>query len=574
MRSSIAALLLTLLLGPAVFAADAGDSFFEPDSLYRHVAVLAHDSLEGRKVGEDGEMKAARYIWEFFTTIGLQPLGTDDEISPYLQPFEFVKAIEYGDNNWISVNQTKLKLGEDYSPMKQSASGEFVIEEVVSVGFGIKMDTADGNYNDYEGLDVTGKAVIIKRYSPSEEDYPNLPFERYSSLTQKISTAMEHDASAVIFITPPEHDDTLPNFSVARVQPKEIPILHVRRKALEELGLDLNDPLINSVEGSVEIVKVRDHGYNVVGLLPGNTDTTIIVGAHYDHLGYGGEGSRYLGPEKLIHNGADDNASGTAVMMELARWAIANKEEIHHSMLFIGFSGEESGILGSSHYARNMTIDSSDAKLMINMDMIGRLKDQDGLAVLGVGSSPELKTYFDSLPKPDFEIKINESGIGPSDHTAFYNRKIPVLFFFTGAHADYHKPEDDIELLDFPGLAAISELVAGAMTHFDDHRGPLTFQKTKSDDEGRTRRQFSVTLGIMPDFISEVKGLRVDGVSPDRPGEKAGLLEGDIIIKMGSVEIGDIYDYMNALGKYRKGDSTIVLVKRGDKEEELSVVFQ
>lgn len=559
-----------LMLNPCLILAQYQIS---SDSIYKHISVLADDSLEGRQVGEQGEWKAAQYIKDIFMKSGLEPLG---DSSTYLQSFEFVKMIGLGDNNELSVNRQKLVLNEDFSPMRQSASMPFKFDEIINVNYGIVVDSSDGDYDDYTGLDVDGKAVLIKRYSPEPKDSTEEYFNRYGSLTSKISIAIEKNAACIIFITPEDQDDTLSNAGPARVTPKDIPIIFLRRAALERLGLDINNPQINSISGTTDLYKVYDTGYNVVGYIPAKTDTTVIIGAHYDHLGWGGEGSgsRYLEEKPMIHNGADDNGSGSSALLELARYYSTRRGELKYSLLFISFSGEEFGILGSGHYARNMTIDSSKVRMMINMDMIGRLAEQEkGLAIMGTGTCSEFKSYFDSMNTGDLTIAYKESGVGPSDHTSFYNQDIPVLYFFTGAHDDYHTPADDVEKIDIDGIVKVTAMITGILNHFDNYQGELVFQKTKSDDMGR-RSSYSVTLGIMPDFITEVEGLGVDGVSPDRPGDRAGLLKGDVIIKMGSVDIGDIYDYMNTLGKYRKGDSTFLLIIRGEDTLNLEVVFE
>jgi len=463
--------------------------------------------------------------------------------------------------------------------MRQSASGLFSFGEVVCVDYGIVVDEVDGNYDDYRGKDVAGKAVVIKRFAParsdsSATDTAEINFDRYAFLTDKINTAIEHEAGAIIFITPKDMEDTLTAIGPTRINPKEIPIIFLRRKALTRLKLDLSASDIRSLEGETELIKTRDTGYNVVGYLPGETDTTVIIGAHYDHLGWGTDASRYRGEERMIHNGADDNASGTAVMLELARFFSRSSAPRRYSLLFIAFSGEEAGILGSSYYARNMTIDSGQARMMVNLDMIGRLQEQEGLIVFGTGSATQFKDYFDSLEYNRFKIIHKETGIGASDHTAFYNRRIPVLFFFTGAHNDYHRPTDDIEKINFEGTAAVGSFVAEVVTHFDNVGGPLTYQRTKGPERGRRSSQYSVTLGITPDFIAEVKGLRVDAVSPDRPADRAGILKGDVIIRMGDISVGDIYDYMSALGRFRKGDSATVIVERQADTLHLPVVFE
>lgn len=277
----------------------------------------------------------------------------------------------------------------------------------------------------------------------------------------------------------------------------------------------------------------------------------------------------------MIHNGADDNASGVSALMELAGYYAEQKADLKYSFLFITFAGEETGLLGSSHFAKNMTIDSSKVRMMINLDMIGRLNEQkNGLAILGTGTCEAFKDYFDSLKYDELKLSLKESGTGPSDHLAFYNRKIPVLNFFTGAHSDYHKPSDDADKIDSDGIVKVTSLVRETIDYFNNYEGDLTFQKTKDSSQSKRRSKYSVTLGIIPDYVSENKGLRVDGVMDDRPGAKAGLLEGDVIIKMGDITIDDIADYMTALGKFRKGDTTMVEIIRDKNRLSLKVIFE
>jgi len=561
-----------ILLISAATAFGAYD--ISPDSVHRHIEILASDSLEGREVGEPGEMKAARYLISVMEAAGLEPRG---DTGSYLQAFDFIKRISPGKNNHLVINGQDLVLKEEFTPLFYSADTTFDFSEIVDIGYGIITD--DSSHNDYAERDIEGQAVLIKRYAPEPEVTADSTagrdtiFDRHSSLTSKIITAIDHGASGIFFWTPPEHDDTILTTGATRITPKSVPIIFLRRHGLERLGLDLTSPEIMTASGQTDLERVRDTGYNVIGYLPGTTDTTVIIGAHYDHLGWGGPTSRYLGKEKMIHHGADDNGSGVAALLELARYAATRRDELRHSLLFIAFSGEEAGLLGSSHYVRNWTIDRNRARMMINMDMIGRLKDQDkGLAILGTGTCPDFKEYFDSMDVGDLKVVFKESGTGPSDHAAFYNDSIPVLHFFTGAHEDYHKPSDVTEKIDFEGIVSVANLVAGIVQYFDDYPNQLVFQRTKDDGPGRHSRAYSVTLGVMPDFISEVQGLRIDGVSPDRPADHAGILKGDIVIKMGSLVIDDIYTYMNALSKFRKGDSTDVSLVRG--EDTLSVMVE
>ena len=539
------------------------------DSIHKHIAVLASDSLEGREVGEPGEWKAATYLIGEFKSIGLLPKGANGQ---YLQPFDFIKKINLGPKNKLVIDGKELRLNDEFIPMQQSSNSSFKFSEIVSVGYGIK--TEDSSYNDYAGKDVAGKAVLIERFSPKAETNPKVDFTKYESFTDKIAMAINQKAAGIFFVSPQGQDDSLPPTGITHVTPKDIPIIYLKRAGLERLGIKPDSAVLASASGETELIPVQDTGYNVVGYLTGKSDTTIIIGAHYDHLGYGGPASRYTGKERLIHHGADDNGSGTAGLIELARHFATRKENLQHSILFIAFSGEEAGILGSSWYVRHWTIDSSKVRMMLNMDMIGRLRDQEnGLAIFGTGTATEFKNYFDSLKVDSVKLTFREPGTGPSDHTAFYNSQIPVLHFFTGAHEDYHKPSDVVEKIDFAGTVRVVNVVANVATHFDQYPHNLTFQRTKDPEEGKRRSQFSVTLGVMPDYVAQVKGLKVDGVSPDKPAERAGIKKGDVIIKLGQLPIDDIYAYMAALGKFKKGDSTTVFLQRGPDTLKLPVVF-
>lgn len=307
-------------------------------------------------------------------------------------------------------------------------------------------------------------------------------------------------------------------------------------------------------------------GQNVLGYINNNADQTIVIGAHYDHLGYGGDGSLHSG-DKAVHNGADDNASGVAVMLDLARKL--RQTNSGNNYLFMAFSGEEMGLLGSNYFVKNPTVDSKKINYMINMDMVGRLKTDSTLAVYGVGTSPIFKHVINAT-NSNFKIIENESGTGPSDHTSFYLADIPVLHFFTGQHEDYHKPGDDTEKLNYQGMNLISEYIFDIITDLDDN-GELTFRKTKNESEEVPR--FKVALGVIPDYLFDGKGMRIDGVSEDKPAQKANLQKGDIVIKLGDSLVTDMMSYMRALSAFEEGDSTRVIVKRGEAEIEAKIEF-
>jgi Zn-dependent M28 family amino/carboxypeptidase len=302
-------------------------------------------------------------------------------------------------------------------------------------------------------------------------------------------------------------------------------------------------------------------GKNVIGFIDNKSINTIVVGAHYDHLGFGGEGSLYRSDSLKIHNGADDNASGVSLMLDLAAKL---KDNNNNNYMFIAFSGEELGLLGSNFFVKNPTIDIKSINYMINMDMVGRLNNENTLAVYGLGTSPIFKQTIKSNNK-NFKIIENESGVGPSDHTSFYLNDIPVLHFFTGQHSDYHKPSDDSELLNYEGINLISDFIYSIISDLNDN-GKLPFRETKNESQETPR--FKVSLGVIPDYLYDGKGMRIDGVSKGKPAEKAGFQKGDIVIKLGDEEVTDMMSYMKALSKYENGDKVDVQISR---KNELSI---
>jgi arginine utilization protein RocB len=308
-------------------------------------------------------------------------------------------------------------------------------------------------------------------------------------------------------------------------------------------------------------------GNNVIGFIDNKAESTVIIGAHFDHLGFGGEGSLYRDSIKAIHNGADDNASGVAILLNLA--AKMKGKNIKNNYLFMAFSGEEMGLLGSNYFVKNPTIDTKKVSYMINMDMVGRLKKDSALAVYGTGTSPIFKQTLKSHNEK-FKLIQQESGVGPSDHTSFYLNDIPVLHFFTGQHEDYHKPGDDSEKLNYEGMETISSYIFNIITDLDNN-GKLPFRKTKNESEETPR--FKVGLGVIPDYMFDGKGMRIDGISEDKPAQKAGLQKGDIVIQLGDSTVIDMMSYMRALSVFKEGDKSKVVVKRGTDEVEKEINF-
>lgn len=312
-------------------------------------------------------------------------------------------------------------------------------------------------------------------------------------------------------------------------------------------------------------------GRNVVGYLDNGAATTVVIGAHYDHLGMGAFSSLSAG-EPAIHNGADDNASGVAALIRIAAW-LAQGHSKQNNYLFIGFSGEELGLVGSKYFTNNPTIDLGKVSYMINMDMVGRLNAEKVLAISGAGTSPVWKTILPQIQVDSIKVNTSDSGIGPSDHTSFYLKNIPALHFFTGQHREYHKPVDDAHLINFEGLLSVSDYIIELIAKLDGGE-KLAFTKTKDENEEKRTSRFKVSMGVMPDYVSQVEGMRIDSVVEGKPASKAGLKDGDVIVRLGEVKVKDIYGYMEGLGKFNQGDKTQVTVIRDGKELTFDVHFE
>ncbi len=326
-------------------------------------------------------------------------------------------------------------------------------------------------------------------------------------------------------------------------------------------------------KGGIHGTGEEGNAYNMVGFIDNQAPTTIVIGAHFDHLGLGNQGSSLdANPQNKIHNGADDNASGVAGVIELARYFQMNKIKESTNFLFICFSGEELGLYGSKYFTENPTIDLTKVNYMINMDMIGRLDPQSkSLAVSGTGTSAVWENLLKKLSSEKLMIKTDSAGVGPSDHTSFYLKNIPVLHFFTGSHSDYHKPSDDAEKINFEGEKEILELITRLIENLDK-QPKLTFLATKNKSMG-SARAFKVTMGVMPSYTSSEEGLKVDGVTEGKPAQKAGIITGDVIVQIGSYQIKDIQGYMDALGKFEKGQIVPVKLKRQKEILTLNVTF-
>lgn len=512
---------------------------------------LASDSLKGRMPGSPEIIVAANYIQRVFEENSLAPAGESEYFQSFPIPMEMEKPET---DNFLEIAGGKLFASGSTFPIRYSSNAS-ASGQTVNVGFGITAPEIE--HDDYASLgDITGKIAVIDISSP-DGIHPHSQYLKYHGLDYRITNAKEHGAVGVIFI---QTDRT--------AQPPSSRFNHAIQSGLPAWFTASVNSIEDGTECSVStaLVPTSVNGYNIVGLLNRNKPSTLIIGAHYDHLGLGGENSLYRG-EAAIHNGADDNASGTTGLLYLVRHAAEIAPD--HNVLFIAFSGEERGLLGSDYYSEHPTIDLSTVVAMLNMDMIGRLGEERELLLSGTGTAVEWDSIIDEQNTTDFKLAKSKGGTGASDHTSFYQKDIPVLHFFTGTHDDYHKPSDDADKINYPGLIEVAqylERIANAIP------ATLTFEKT-SDSEQQSTPRFNVTLGIIPDYIFSGPGVRVDGVSEGKPASAAGIQKEDIIVKLGEFEITDIYAYMRALSAFKPGDSTVVTVKRGDETLELDLTF-
>jgi aminopeptidase YwaD len=558
MKKSIAAIAVYFI---SVLASHAQTPFDEKQvtqKLKNHISILASDAFEGRETGTNGEHLAYDYIIAQFKDIGLETKGTDG----YLQPFDFTKETVIGEKTFLKLNEKTFKPKEDFFPLAYSANTT-AKGEVVNVRFGIVAPTID--YDDYRNLDIKGKIALMELSTP-EGSNAHSKYAEFADIRTKIDKAIEKGARAIIFVNSDKDTEDPTSDYTHKITPASIPVIFAKNLAYKLL-MDGTKP---KADITVELKKVEALGHNIIGYVDNKSANTIVIGAHYDHLGYGDEGSLYRGT-KAIHNGADDNASGDAALIELAR-ILKKSTDKSNNYLFIAFSGEEKGLLGSNYFVKHPTIDLKKVNCMINMDMVGRLKkDEKTLQVLGVGTSPAWKDVVEKINVDSVKMKESESGVGPSDHTSFYLADIPVLHFFTGSHEDYHKPSDDEDKINYPGEISVMKIILQVI-HELNGKEKLAFTKTKDSDNSETPR-FKVTLGVVPDYAFEGEGMRIDGVSDGKPASKAGLKSGDIVMQLGENKVLDMMSYMKALGKFSKGDTTTVKVKRGNDMIDAQITF-
>jgi len=644
------------------------------ERLRAHIEYLASDKLEGRRTGSPGANLAAEYIAHEFSRYGLRrSIGQDlpgmsileaDSPRRFMQEFPYVAGVELGNNNWFFVNPgraddiAQFKVGEDWMPLGFSSNGSIKSAEVVFAGYGIS--SAELKYDDYAVSSAKDRVAIVFSGSP-DGDNPHGQFVRASEVRFKVAAARAAGARGLLIIASEEklNDDRLSRLAYDNAGEAGIPVAVISRKlAAKILGVsegdfsrfeksadarnaipkaspdsaspragfknevNLAEVLRLPVRGLkldllTNVVRRESPSFNVIGILPGSDpklkDETIVVGAHYDHLGRGGEGS--LAPrEGDIHHGADDNASGVAGVLELARFFKSQQLRPRRTIVFMAFSGEEEGLLGSNYYVNHPILPLANIAAMINMDMIGRMKDNK-LIVGGVGTAPEWRQVIAAanapekitvgskpqsprdMPRPSgsapggenpllarvnhspvvnlafekpFDLTLSEDGFGPSDHSSFYAKQIPVLFFWTGSHEDYHKPSDTADKINYADEARIIGLVARVIYEIDTTDKRPVYTVAKSESTGRASG-FRVYLGTIPNYADSSDGLLLDGVRDDSPASKAGIKAGDKIVKLAGRDVRNVYDYTYALGEMKAGQEYEVELMRGGERIKLKI---
>jgi Peptidase family M28/PDZ domain/PA domain len=584
--------LLATAAAPSIKSAD-------PSRYLNDIKILASPDMEGRGAGTKGLAKATKYIEHRYKSLGLQPVGT----SGYLQPFTVTTGAKLKSDNEFIVDEAgkkhPLALNQDFVPVSFSSSGSLTAP-VVFAGYGAS--AGEFGYDDYAGLDVKDKIVVVLRYEPEIFGIKSGQhgLTQHSQLITKAINARNHGAKALVLVNGKLGDgeeDLLMRFGgVSGPQDAGIMLLQVKNaiadswlkaagKSLTEVQQQINHsgkpvsfafPATLQLSLKVDIEATHARVNNVLAYLPGKTAEYVIIGAHFDHLGRGDSNS--LAPSQIgqIHPGADDNASGTAGVLELARLFAPMKGQLDRGILFMSFSGEELGLLGSAEWVKDPTLPLDKCVAMLNMDMIGRIRDNK-VYIGGVGTGSTFKTILEQAQKrePNFKIEYSAGGYAASDHTSFVGRKIPVLFFFSGLHSDYHKPSDTWDKINAPSAAQLLNLVGDVALQLAEAPSPPTFITVVEDKPvSGGGGGYGPYFGSIPDFGEVKDGVRFSDVRPGSPAAKAGLKAGDILVRFADKPIHNLYDFTDALRRSKVGEVVEVKVLRDDQPITASVKLE
>lgn len=559
--------------------------------LKKHVSYLASDELQGRRTGNAGDSLAAEYIRRELKAMGLQTMFDQG-----FQRFRVTDKIISGPANSLILNGETLKLDVDFAPFAFSENASFK-GDVVFAGYGFDINEDSLKWKDYSGIDVKGKIVMILRADPEIEKNQS-PFMKYSKDRDKVLQAKDMGAAAVLLVSGKVFDPEdkfeplakgdqsvgLPAFRISRkianiiLEPKNLSTEDLEKKLNEKRGPE-SFPVGSSILGHSDVVQTTIPTRNVVMVLPGSDPVLknqyIVLGAHFDHLGLGGLGSgSRVADTVAVHYGADDNASGVGMILELAEKLAANPKSHKRSIVVAAFSGEEMGLLGSKKFVENPGIDLATVNAMVNLDMVGRLNENSLLQIGGVGTAEAFKKMLTSKNDTTIlKLSLSDEGYGPSDHASFYGKNVPVLFVSSGAHLDYHTPADTWQKINYDGMVKIAHLMYPVILDLANMDSKLIFKEAGPKEvAGRGTRRKGVTLGIMPDFAGNVKnGLRADLITPGRPAAIGGMKKGDIITSINGKPVNNIQDYMFRMGQLKHGETINVEVLRDGKKEVLII---
>lgn len=557
--------------------------------LKKSIGFLASDSLKGRQPGTPEITVAANYIQAQFKNAGLK-MAKDNGY----QDFELVTGASLGKDNKLFFNGQYGIVGKDFTPLAFTKN-TFLFSKMSFVGYGLSIKTDSLKWDDYKGIDVNGRWVIILRGHP-ELSITESRFNEFADERSKVLLATDKGAAGVIFVTPLEmdkSDELMPLNYDKSPAIAGIPVVNITRRMMDTIINNDKKQSIAELEATINKTKKSNSfqlfeklliktnirinkqlTQNIYGILEGSDvklkNEYIVMGAHYDHLGMGGPGSGSRMPDTIaIHNGADDNASGVAGLIEIAQKLASEKDKLKRSVIFVAFSAEEMGLLGSKSFVKNLPVSNNQIKGMVNLDMIGRLQTKDSyILISGTGTSVESESILNDLGKnTEIPLKYSPEGYGASDQASFYAVNVPVFFLTTGAHEDYHTPFDDADRINYEGEKQVLDFAYLLAKNLINRDKSLTFKEAGPKATGGYRGGLKVTLGIMPDFAAQNdNGLRADMVRKDGPAFKAGMLKGDIIVAIDGKPVKNVYEYMSRLKQLQKGQLISVDVMRNGKK--------
>ena len=511
-------------------------------NLKGHIQFLASDELEGRRAGTPGEQKAINYIVEQYQGLAIQPMGTNG----FIQDFKIDEGKRFANDAFVKINNQQAILDTDFFALSNSGSQHFTSRASVP-------------------LNEMNQAWFKDVHEVLEENTSNPHFDINEWLTTTTTELKIKGAIALILHNSGSLVDNIQFNKNDTSKALSLPVLYFTKQGFEKYFSDESGTY--SIEAKVQFEHPARTAHNVVGFIDNKAANTIILGAHLDHLGYN-EDKNGLDLNNFIHNGADDNASGTAALIELAK-SLVKKAPKNNNYLIIHFSGEELGLLGSKYWLDHPTY-SGNFNYMINMDMVGRYDTARKLTIGGYGTSSKWSEILSKTPTT-LLTHYDSAGTGPSDHSSFYRKDMPVLFMFTGSHSDYHKATDDWDKINYEGEKEIVRLLQKIIKATDTY-GKLDFLKTREQSMGKSTK-FTVSLGVMPDYAFTGTGVRIEGTSQGKLGEKLGLKPADVLLQVGDYKLIDVMSYMQALGRFKKGDKTILVVKRGTEEIKYDIQF-